>query len=56
MKEADTCRRMVRPKLEAAGWNQGQHFHTEQTAFTDGRILVIGGPCRRRWRCNRASR
>jgi type I restriction enzyme R subunit len=46
--EADTCRELVRPKLEAAGWNQGQHSYTEQTTFTDGRIVVTGGTVRRK--------
>src|SRR5436190_1733253 len=35
MNEADTCREMVRPKLEAAGWNQGQH-----TYATNGREIL----------------
>ncbi len=43
MNEADTCRELVRPKLEAAGWSRGQHSYAEQTKFTDGRIVVIGG-------------
>jgi type I restriction enzyme, R subunit len=40
LNEADTCREMVRPKLEAAGWHQGQHTYAEQAVFTDGRIVV----------------
>lgn len=47
MNEADTCRDMVRPKLDAAGWDQGQHSYVEQTTFTDGRIVVTGGIVRR---------
>jgi type I restriction enzyme, R subunit len=43
MNEADTCRTLVRPKLEAAGWDGDKHFYSEQTAFTDGRIIVPGG-------------
>lgn len=43
MNEADTCRELVRPKLEAAGWDKGQHSYVEQTTFTDGRIVVAGG-------------
>jgi type I restriction enzyme M protein len=35
MNEADTCRTLVRPKLEAAGWDGGRHFYSEQTPFTD---------------------
>ena len=47
MNEADTCRNLVRPKLDAAGWDQGQCSYAEQTAFTDGRIVVTGGVPRR---------
>ncbi|MBL8822272.1 MAG: DEAD/DEAH box helicase family protein [Planctomycetia bacterium] len=48
MNEADTCRKLVRPKLEAAGWEDGgKHFYSEQTAFTDGRIIVPAGKPRR---------
>ena len=47
MNEADTCRELVRPKLDAAGWDQGQHSYVEQTTFTDGRIVVTGGTVRR---------
>lgn len=47
MNEAETCRTLVRPKLEAAGWDGTHHFYSEQTAFTDGRIIVPGGKARR---------
>src|SRR5262245_43971219 len=47
MNEADTCRTLVRPKLEAAGWDGDKHFYSEQTAFTDGRIIVPGGKPKR---------
>lgn len=47
MNEADTCRRLVRPKLEIVGWDGDGHFYSEQTAFTDGRIIVPGGKPRR---------
>jgi type I restriction enzyme R subunit len=47
MNEAETCRTLVRPKLEAAGWDGGKHFYGEQTAFTDGRIVAPGGKPRR---------
>jgi type I site-specific restriction endonuclease len=47
MNEADTCRMLVRPKLEAAGWDANKHFYSEQTPFTDGRIIVPGGKPRR---------
>jgi type I restriction enzyme, R subunit len=44
--EADTCRKLVLPKLYAAGWNDDQI--TEQKTFTDGRIVVGGGRPRRK--------
>jgi len=47
MNEADTCRHLVRPKLEASGWDKDQHSYTEQTTFTDGRIVVTGSVVRR---------
>lgn len=47
MNEAETCRTLVRPKLESAGWDGTHHFYSEQTAFTDGRIIVPGGQARR---------
>lgn len=47
MNEADTCRTLVRPKLEAAGWDGDKHFYSEQTPFTDGRIIVPAGKPRR---------
>jgi type I restriction enzyme, R subunit len=47
MNEADTCRTLVRPKLEAAGWDDPPHTFSEQTSFTDGRIIVPGGKPRR---------
>src|SRR6516162_7448572 len=47
MNEADTCRTLVRPKLEAAGWDGNKHFFSEQTPFTDGRIIVPDGKPRR---------
>ena len=46
--EADTCRRYVVPKLQAAGWEDEPHRINEQVAFTDGRIVVIGRRGRRR--------
>lgn len=33
MNEAETCRTLVRPKLEAAGWDGNRHSCSEQTAF-----------------------
>lgn len=47
MNEADTCRTLVRPKLEEAGWDGNKHFYSEQTSFTDGRIIVPAGKPRR---------
>lgn len=44
--EADTCRTYVLPKLYGAGWTDDQI--SEQYAFTDGRIVVIGSEARRR--------
>ncbi len=48
MNEADACREFVRPKLEAAGWDESPHAYKEQETFTDGRIVVIGGEPTRR--------
>jgi hypothetical protein len=47
MNEANTCRRLVRPKLEEAGWDDLPHAYSEQTSFADGRIIVPGGNPRR---------
>lgn len=47
MNEADTCRKYVVPKLQAAGWENDPHSLTEQKSFTDGRIVVIGSRARR---------
>jgi len=46
--EADTCRRFVVPKLQAAGWDTDPHRVNEQVTFTDGRIVVSGTQGRRR--------
>jgi type I restriction enzyme R subunit len=46
--EADTCRRYVVPKLQAAGWDDEPHRLNEQVTFTDGRIVVFGRNGRRR--------
>ncbi len=40
--EADTCRKFVVPKLQAAGWDSDPHSIAEQRSFTDGRIVVRG--------------
>jgi type I restriction enzyme R subunit len=47
MNEADTCRKYVVPKLQAAGWENDPHSLTEQKSFTDGRIVVFGNKARR---------
>jgi type I site-specific restriction endonuclease len=46
--EADTCRKFVVPKLQAAGWDSEPHSIAEQRSFTDGRIVVRGGKAERR--------
>lgn len=48
MNEADTCRTLVTPKLQAAGWDRDPHRINEQVTFTDGRIVVTGQEARRR--------
>ena len=47
MNEADTCRKFVVPKLQAAGWDELPHAINEQRTFTDGRVLFVGGKARR---------
>src|SRR6266487_1768361 len=46
--EADTCRTLITPKLQAAGWENDPHSIAEQRTFTDGRIIVHGSTARRR--------
>jgi type I restriction enzyme R subunit len=46
--EADTCRKFVVPKLQAAGWDNDPHSIAEQRYFTDGRIVVRGNRAERR--------
>src|SRR5437667_6194779 len=46
--EADTCRTLITPKLQAAGWEDAPHSIAEQRTFTDGRIIVHGSTARRR--------
>lgn len=50
MNEAETCRTLVRPKLEAAGWlANGERHYREQLHITNGRVVLAGGkPCIRR--------
>lgn len=45
--EADTCRRLVVPRLQEAGWDRAPHAINEQRSFTDGRVLLVGGKARR---------
>ncbi len=40
MNEADTCRKLVVPKLVDAGWDTEPCSFTEQKTFTDGRIIM----------------
>lgn len=40
--EADTCRKLVVPKLQAAGWDNAPHTIAEQRSITDGRIVPVG--------------
>ncbi|MDE2751886.1 MAG: DEAD/DEAH box helicase family protein [Gemmatimonadota bacterium] len=47
MNEADTCRKYVVPKLQAAGWDDHPHAINEQRTFTDGRVMFVGGKARR---------
>ncbi len=46
--EADTCRQLVVPKLQEAGWDSDPHRLREQVTFTDGRIIPTGQRARRR--------
>src|ERR1035438_9069034 len=45
--EADTCRKFVVPKLQAAGWDSEPHSIAEQRSFTQGRIVVAGAKATR---------
>ena len=40
--EADTWRKFVVPKLQAAGWDNEPHSMAEQRTITDGRIVPVG--------------
>lgn len=42
MNEADTCRKQVLPRLQAAGWEIEPHSIAEQRTITDGRIVPLG--------------
>jgi type I restriction enzyme, R subunit len=48
MNEAETCRTLVRPKLEAAGWlANGERFYREQMHVTAGRVILAGCTAKR---------
>jgi len=40
--EADTCRKLVVPKLLAAGWDSELHSIAEQYTITDDRLVPVG--------------
>jgi type I restriction enzyme R subunit len=42
LNEADTCRKFVVPRLQAAGWDDEPHAIAEQRSITDGRIVPAG--------------
>ena len=42
LSEADTCRKYVVPKLQAAGWDDDPYSIAEQRSITDGRIVPVG--------------
>jgi type I restriction enzyme R subunit len=48
MNEADTCRKFVVPKLQAAGWDNEPHSVAEHCISTDGRIVPVGKGCVRK--------
>ena len=39
--EADTCRKLVVPKLQAAGWDSEPHSIAEQRTITAGAIVPV---------------
>lgn len=45
--EADTCRKLIVPRLQAAGWDDAPCAIQEQRTFTDGRVMFVGGEPRR---------
>lgn len=40
--EADTCTKLILPRLQSAGWETDPHSLSEQHTFTDGRIIILG--------------
>ena len=47
LNEADTCRKFVVPRLQAADWDTPPHAINEQRTFTDGRVFFAGGTAKR---------
>jgi hypothetical protein len=39
LNEADACRTLITPKVQAAGWENEPHSIAKQRTFTDGSIL-----------------
>lgn len=56
LNEADTCRKHVVPKLQAAGWDTDPHSIAEKRTFTDGRIIIHGNKAACRQRVNRVTK
>jgi type I restriction enzyme R subunit len=48
LNEADTCRKYVTPRLQAAGWEADPHSLVEQYTFTAGRIQIRGQKAKRK--------
>jgi type I site-specific restriction endonuclease len=44
LSEADTSRKFIIPRLQAAGWDNDPHSIAEQRSITDGRIMPTGNP------------
>ena len=44
--EADTCRTLITPKLQAAGWENDPHSIAEQRTFTATRPPTLPKRCR----------
>ena len=42
LSEADTSRKFIIPRLQAAGWDNDPHSIAEQRSITDGRIIPAG--------------
>ena len=48
--EADTCRTMITPRLQAVGWDTDPHVLAEQRLITHGRIIPVGQRYKRKAR------